>query len=132
VGKDLVFLCLFVAIFESKLWSSLEKSKTAQSYSSTIAQLKFGTIVDLMNTWDYIYIYIIYIILYLFLDLCDPFCSKDLGQRREVKNGPMIIVIYRTYRLDEYLTIIFSFFENLLLGLWNQINRSMPIFKPIV
>jgi len=52
--------------------------------------MKFGTIVDWMNTFitDY---YCFFFSKSSFLDPWDPFCHKDLGHPGEFKNGTIIL-----------------------------------------
>jgi len=74
-----------------------------------------------MNTWGCFFIFF----KSSFLGPWDPFRPKSLGQRREVKNYPIILKF--TTLIDGMN--VFSFFENLLLGPWDQINRLMLILN---
>jgi len=47
--------------------------------------LTFGTIVNWMNTCEYSFFF------QKFLDPWDPFCPKDLGHPRELKNDAIML-----------------------------------------
>jgi len=59
-----------------------------------------------------------------FLGPWDPFSSKSLGQRREVKNSPIVL---KFIKLIDRMNIFFPLFENLLLGPWDQMALTKSI-----
>jgi len=57
---------------------------------------------------------------------------KTLGQPREVKNqnDPIMLTFCTLVRLDEYLGVLFSFFENLSFPCFHSLTLKVEIHKP--